>query len=225
MKKYQRTSLLFCLCLVATLMFNTPINQVQGQAQVSAKETLSVNNVGDGHYEFTATFNLADYTTLKQTYGSDPYMIVRGLRTQRVTGWLNNLDVKFDDAHNTLSIKYDLLGRAINRGAHWELLIGQDYTLASQSGNSLVLTYTTQSAQFGTILTTGTLTLPSGSTNIVFDKNSGYVNYVTPGGAVSDNNRMILTIVSVIGILVGVVLLITTLRSKGPTPPPPPPPK
>ncbi|HKM50493.1 MAG TPA: hypothetical protein VJZ75_04875 [Candidatus Bathyarchaeia archaeon] len=215
----RNISIMFLLPFMVLLIVNSTINQVQAQTQMSGKETLTMNTVGDGHYEFTATFDLPDYTTIKQTYGSDPYLIVRGLRTQRATGWLNNLDVKFDDANNALSIKYDLMGRAINRRTHWELNIGQDYTLASQSGNTLVLSYTTQNQQFGTILTTGTIILPTGSTNVVFDKNSGIVTYVVPNSLMSGNNGIYLAIVSVIGLLAGVILLIATVRTK--TPPPP----
>jgi hypothetical protein len=86
-----------------------------------------------------------------------------------------------------------------------------------RTGGTLVLSYVGYIQGTGTVLTTSTLQLPGGSTNIVLDKNSGYVKYSLPEGIINDNNRTYVSIVSAIGLAASALFLFVTLRKKPPS--------
>ncbi|MGB9730230.1 MAG: hypothetical protein ACP5IZ_07185 [Thermoprotei archaeon] len=221
MSYHLNKKIIFLISIIAIMMivFNSAQIITAQQQNVSVDEILTVNEVGDAHYELTAKFTLSTYMQVKQTYGTNPYLLVRSLRAHG-KGIISAVNVNFNDADNSLKITFNVAGIAVNKKAYWEIYLGKDVKLTVQSGTTLVFSSTTQS-NFGQTLITTKIILPEGPGNIQYDSDTGYIRYTLPSSIINDDNRLLFS-----GIFLGLAVIsggytfILFRRSKKPYYPP-----
>jgi len=204
------------LVLLMLGLFVSPFVMAQSikieEYKVDGNMKVTVDSVGNAHVTELWKFTPNLYLQLKQEYPTT-YMLKREFENKRSDVEYRNMKVEWDDSNNQLKASYTLLGAAVNKGSHWELnLGGDDVTLSSRNGNTLVLT----SVQpifggQGRVVETATVLLPKGAESIKVD--GSVIQYELPykeGGS----NKIFIILAVVSGI--GLVLLNVPLKGGNP---------
>ncbi len=204
MKRYLLTFAVLLLVLPLVMAQSIKIEEYR----VDGSMRVSVDGAGNAQVVEVWKFTPNLYLQLKQEYPTT-YMLKREFENKRSDVEYRNMRIEWDDSNNQLKASYTMLGAAVNKGSHWELdLGGDDVTLSSRNGNTLVLT----SVQpifggQGRVVETATVVLPKGAKNIKVEGST--IKYELPykeGGI----NKLFLVLAAITGI--GLVLLNVPLK-------------
>ena len=200
------------LVTFAVLLLLLPLVIAQGikieEYKVDGNMKVTVDEAGNAQVVEVWKFTPNLYLQMKQAYPTT-YMLKREFENKRSDVEYRNMKIEWDDSNNRLKASYTMLGAAVNKGSHWELdLGGDDVTLSSRNGNTLVLT----SAQpifggQGRVIETATVVLPKGAKNVKVD--GSVIKYELPYKE-SGANKIFLALAALTGI--GLVLLNVPLK-------------
>ena len=184
MKKRTLKIVLFVSCLLTLLPFpQAALAQMPQGQQVTVKEVLQVNEVGDIHLEMTYTYPANYYTWAIAPQKVNPMLIseVRFMRSGQSPKEIprESIKVDFDDVQSSIKVSCDAMGFTKNMKDYWELEIMPNATLTAQTETSIVLTSTQQQGQ-NTYLYTTTINFPEKAKDIKFDSSTGRIKYILP---------------------------------------------
>ena len=204
----------YILTLAILMLFILPVaaqNIKIEEYKVDGVMKITVDATGNAHVTEIWKFTPNLYLQMKQTYPTT-YMLKREFENKRSDVEYRNMRIEWDDSNNRIKAEYTMLGAAVNHGSYWELdLGGEDVTLSSSNGNTIVLTSVQPIFDGqGRVIETTTVVLPKGAKNIRVE--NGVIRYELPqdeGGG----NRIFLVLATVAGI--GLVLLNVPLKRGG----------
>ncbi len=165
------------------MLFILPMAAAQGikieEYKVDGVMKVVVDECGNAHVSEVWKFTPNLYLQMKQTYPTT-YMLKREFENKRSDVEYRNMRIEWDDSNNGIKADYTMLGAAVNHGSYWELdLGGDDVTLSSSNGNTLVLTAVQPIFDGqGRVIETATVVLPNDARNIRVE--NGVIKYELP---------------------------------------------
>jgi len=201
----MRKLIVFLLLILLPLTVAQEIKIVE--YRIDGTMRVSVDESGNAKVEETWKFTPNLYLQMKQAYPTT-YMLKREFENKRSDVEYENMKIEWDDTNNQIRATYTLLGFAVNKGSYWEVKMGNDLTLSTQTGNTLVLTAVQPlfNGQ-GRLIETITVTLPRDAKNVRFE--NGAIKYELPYKE-SGKNPIFLGLAGIA--LVGLVLLNVPLK-------------
>jgi hypothetical protein len=141
---------------------------------VKVNITLNVDNIGDGHFEMTKSYNAAQWDNYQRIYGSNALdMLKREMERSLPSWYLENWKYKDDAPEHTWTLSFDALGVAkINDDGNWVVDVGQkkpDITKISDRNYAMTNTYTSYGVLTQEIWK---INLPDAAGNVAQDKDA-----------------------------------------------------
>ncbi len=205
----------YILAFAILMLFILPMAAAQGikieEYKVDGTMKVTVDEAGNAHVSEVWKFTPNLYLQMKQTYPTT-YMLKREFENKRSDVEYKGMKIEWDDSNNGIKADYTMLGAAVNHGSYWELdLGGDDITLSSSNGNTLVLTAVQPIFDGqGRVIETATVVLPKNARNIRVE--NGVIRYELPYRK-SGGKSLFLVLAAVAGI--GLVLLNVPLKRGG----------
>lgn len=165
-----RKSVLVCL-LSLVLLVAILLPGVAASNAIEVDQRFIVEETGRAKMTVTYTFPVQSYNQLKMNYGNNLYLLFANLTSPRASAELDRetLKITADDVNHSINVSATLIGYAACRRNRWEIPIGANEKIRTQSGN-LVLTQETEIADYDTLLNINTAyTLPSSAQDVTRD--------------------------------------------------------
>lgn len=148
--------------------------QSQQVDPVKVNITMDVDNIGDGHFEMSKSYNAAQWDNFERIYGSNAAdMLKREMERSLPSWYLENWKYKDDGVEHTWTLSFDALGVAtINDDGNWVVNLDQkkpDITKMSDRNYAMTNTYTSYGVLTQELWK---INLPGGASNIVQDKDA-----------------------------------------------------
>jgi len=175
---------------------------------VKVNVTMNVDNVGDGHFEWSRTYNASQWDNYTRIYGSNALdMLKREMERSLPSWYLENWKYHDDGSEHTWTLSFDALGVAkINDDGNWVIDVGQkkpDITKISDRNYAMTNAYTSYGVLTQEIWK---INLPDAAGNIVQDKDAfGKANFTFEMSPGRSGAHMLFLIAGVLLIAAGAV--------------------
>lgn len=158
------------------IIANAKVSAQQSQQvdPVKVNITVDVDNIGDGHFQVSKTFNASQWENYQRIYGSNALdMLKREMERSLPSWYLQNWNYHDNPVEHNWTLSFDALGVAkINDDGNWVVDVGQkkpDITKISDRNYAMTYTYTSYGVLTQEIWK---INLPGGASNIVQDKDA-----------------------------------------------------
>ncbi|MGZ3777654.1 MAG: hypothetical protein ACXVI9_08635 [Mucilaginibacter sp.] len=164
--------------VVASLMIicyaKVSAQQSQQVDPIKLNITMDVDNIGDGHFQMTKSYNASQWENYQHIYGTNALDMLKREMERTLPSWyLENWKYHDDGSEHTWTLSFDALGVAkINDDGNWVVDVGQkkpDITKISDRNYAMTNTYTSYGVVTQEIWK---INLPSSAGNIVQDKDA-----------------------------------------------------
>jgi len=160
--------------LIVVTYSKTSAQQSQQVDPIKVNITLDVDNIGDGHFQISKSFNASQWENYQRIYGTNAIdMLKREMERSLPSWYLENWKYHDEGSEHTWTLSFDALGVAkINDDGNWVIDVGQkkpDITKISDRNYAMTNTYTSYGVVTQEIWK---INLPSGAGNITQDKDA-----------------------------------------------------
>ncbi|MBS1531969.1 MAG: hypothetical protein JSU01_16840 [Bacteroidetes bacterium] len=170
----MKKALIILIALIVFAYAKVKAQQSQQVDPMKVNVTMNIDNLGDGHFEMTKSYNASQWENYTRIYGSNALdMLKREMERSLPSWYLKNWNYKDDGSNHTWTLSFDALGVArINDDGNWVIDLNQkkpDITKISDRNYAMTNTYTSYGVLTQELWK---INLPSSASNISQDKDA-----------------------------------------------------